>query len=476
MDLSAFPHPRGDTGLGLRFGAVPDGAGAGSTTQYLDDVQRSGVSWMVLPASIDSLPSETIVRGLVSRGVEVVVELQCYPIEPFDVDLLRGRCRELGRWGVRYIALYRHPNLASSWRMSDWSPSGLVERFGQVLLPGLETVAQSGLIPVIGSLAPGGHYWDLVFLDRLLTFLSRHAREASLDRLAIGYDWPVSNRPVAWGRGGPSSWPKPRPYLCPPGSQDHRGYHIYEWYDAVIRARLGRSLPLLCLSSGVSPTIADHPDLPSLDEEGRRGQILEVVRLMANGGLPDYVFAVGAWSYTPGVANSVEALYSRLTDDAAEVAVTVLKQVVSHPRPVTDDAPHPEPLAELPMEPGPARPPVSIDHYLLIHAPVETDVPAGWTAQSALLASIDYVRRYRPTVGFRIEEARRASRVTLIGSDQTDLDLLADDLRLDGCSVDVVAATSALELRRGLERLGSVPQRGPESRTLVGALGPGPQT
>lgn len=454
MDLSAFPHPRGDTGLGLRFGAVPDGAGPGSTTQYLDDVRRSGVSWMVLPASIDALPAEAIVRGLAARGVEVVVEVQSYPIETFDLDLLRSRCRELGRWGVRYIALYRHPNLASSWRMSDWSPSGVVERFGQVLLPALEAVTQAGLVPVIGSLAPGGHYWDLVFLDRLLTYLSRHAREASLDRLAIGYDWPVSNRPVSWGQGGPSTWPKPRPYLCPPGSQDHRGYHIYEWYDAVIRARLGRSLPLLCLSSSASPTVADHPDLPPLDEEGRRGQILEVVRLMANGGLPDYVFAVGAWSYTPGAANSVEALYSRLTDDAAEVAVSVLKQVVSHPRPTIEEVPaRVEPVVEVETEAALARPEVSIDHYLLIHAPVETDVPIGWSAQTALLASLDYVRRSRATVGFRIEEARQANRVTLVGRDPVDLDTLADDLRLDGCAVDVVAATSAPELRRGLDRL-----------------------
>jgi hypothetical protein len=448
MELGAYPRPRGDTGLALRLAATPGPAGTGGGTQWIDDVKRSGVSWLIVPSTLETPPGEALIRGLVARGVEVIVELDCAPIEPFDPEGLRALCRDLARWGARYAALFRHANLASSWRMTEWAPAGHVERFGALLLPALESAAMAGLIPIVGALAPGGHYWDLVFLDRLLVYLARHAREAALDRLGIGYDWPISNRPVGWGRGGPSAWTDVGPYRCPVGSQDHRGFYLFEWYDAAIRHHLGRSLPLFCLASGPSPTVADHPDLPPLDEEARRGQILEVARLAADGRLPDYVFAVGAWPYTPGAAKSLEALYSLLAHDNGATAAEVLRQIVSHPRPAGELSVDP------PLGPEPGLPPAAIAHYLYFHAPGGADRPVAWGAQTMLLAALDYIRRLEPTIGFRMEEAAGASWVTLVGSDAGELKALADSLSQPDRRVEVVVATSAPELKRALDRLG----------------------
>lgn len=327
IELDAYPRPSCDTGLALRLASAADTVGPGGAAQWLDEVTRSSVSWLVVPATVEAPPSEGVIRGLVAHGIEVIVELDRSPIEPFDPGALRTVCRDLARWGARYVALFRHANLASSWRMTEWAAPGLVERFGSVLVPGLEAAARAGMIPLVGALAPGGHYDDRVFVDRLLVYLSRHAKGPTLDRLGLGFDWSISNRPIDWGRGGPSAWPDARPYLCPAGSQDHRGFQVFAWYDATIRKHLGRSLPLFGLAGGASPHVADHPDLPPLDDAGWREQVLAVAHLAASGELPEYVFAVGAWPYTPGAATSVEALYSLLSDETTSSAVAVLRQI-----------------------------------------------------------------------------------------------------------------------------------------------------
>lgn len=450
LEIGAYPRPRRDTALSFRLAGSSGWTGLDGATHWLEDLTRAGVSWSTVSCSPEAAPSEDLVRGLIGRGIEVIVEVDSYPIAPLDQDRLRRLCRELSLWGVRYVAVHRHANLASSWRMTDWAPLGLVERFGQGLIPSLETVALAGLIPLIGPLAPGGHYWDLAFLDRLLGYLASHARDVVLDRLGLCYQWATSNRPLSWGKGGPEAWPLARPYSCPTGSQDHQGFRIYEWYDQMVRARLGRSLPLLCVESGPSPTLDDHPDLPSLDEDGRRGQVVEVARLAANGGLPEYVFTAGAWPYTPGAANSLGALYALLDADQESAALRVLQQVVSHPRRPAEEptpAPHPTPVVIA------ADPDALFDHYLLIRAPVDGDSPFGWSVQSALLGTLDYVRRCQPTIGFRLEEARRAAQVTLVGPSANLLDPIAAELRRDGRRVDVVIGSSPPELKRALERL-----------------------
>jgi hypothetical protein len=87
-----------------------------------------------------------------------------------------------------------------------------------------------------------------------LVSIERRGCFAFLDHLVIGAYAHPGDRPLDWGSGGPECWPAVKPYHTPAGSQDQRGFHIYDWYLAIARAVIGDARPLLLF--GMSDGIA----------------------------------------------------------------------------------------------------------------------------------------------------------------------------------------------------------------------------
>ena len=85
---------------------------------------------------------------------------------------------------------------------------------------------------------------------RLLAHRPDHSYSAASLRSVRGglalsaYAW-THGRSLDWGAGGPERWPSARPYLTPAGSQDQRGFRIFDWYRAVTQATIGADLPML---------------------------------------------------------------------------------------------------------------------------------------------------------------------------------------------------------------------------------------
>src|SRR5579883_1081161 len=246
MRLDQFPRPRGDTGLGFYFCTDASRYDRQSAPYWLRELKDLGASWLVLTSDLERRIPEFFIRELIAAQIEPIIRVDVRPIHPVDRATLADLCRQYAEWGAYYLHVYTEPNLATRWRMEDWAAPGLVERFADILFPAIETVHLAGLFPLVSPLSPGGHYWDLTFLDHLLDLLARDERRHVFERLGLCAHNYASNRPLNWGKGGPERWPRARPYDCPNGSQDHRGFYLFEWYDAIVRDRLGHSIPILC--------------------------------------------------------------------------------------------------------------------------------------------------------------------------------------------------------------------------------------
>ncbi len=294
MRLKDYPRPKGDTGIGFHWFPDYRHYEARHLEAFLPLLQRLRASWLVLPSHpYESIP-EHFIRGLVEQDIEPVIDLAIPYISFLDQEKLRLICERYASWGVDYISLFREPNLAKRW--PQWKEEGLAARFMDLLVPCLETMHQvEGIIPLFPPLYPGGDYWDTLFLAECFDILNQRGKGELYDKMAVGLENFAFNRPLTWGRGGPARWPSAQPHLTPPGCEDQRGFHQFDWYDQIIRQKVGRSLPLLGLANGVALGDQADPNLPPIDEEAHAERSVEISQMMMRGEVPNAFFNNAFW-------------------------------------------------------------------------------------------------------------------------------------------------------------------------------------
>ncbi|MHB8674786.1 MAG: hypothetical protein ACYDAK_14050, partial [Candidatus Limnocylindrales bacterium] len=319
-------------------------------------------------------------------------------------------------------------------------------------------------------------FWDLTFLSRLLDLLAADARQHVVDRLGLCVHNYASNLPLDWGKGGPGRWPDVHPYNTPSGSQDHRGFWLFEWYDAIVREKLGQSLPIVCGETGLIPGTQNHPSYPRIDEATHSDRSLEIARLVMDGAVPSYFFNTAFWTLKAGDADPVD-LHAWYKNDGTHLpAVDAFKAMDTHPRSVAS-APVAEVDAPLRLDPVapddteeavelPASLPIKaivaptdskkrpIYHYVLFNNGTE---PQGgistWTPRAMISGIAEYVDFFRPTIGFSLDEAREARFVTVVGSDTPSLLRIEARLRRDGCRVERINASTERDAKDAFAEL-----------------------
>ena len=328
-------------------------------------------------------------------------------------------------------------HLRRSWPGNAWAQSDLVERFLDVFLPAADLVVQAGLQPVFPPLEPGGDYWDTAFLRAALQGIQRRGQNSLLENLVIGaYAW-VNERRLGWGAGGPESWPQTRPYHTPAGQEDQRGFYIFDWYLAIAEAQLGNPLPILLLGSGYPPLAQSPQSKKELDEEAHTRTHLNIARLML--GMPadkalesDTLWPVSAqvlacnfWLLAAGAGSPEAGRAWYLADGSSLPVVSALRQLVNSSSNGSSHA-HTSYVSAAKTTLS-ARP---IAHYLLLpHNACQIDDPLP----SELW---QFICQQRPTVGFSLEEAALAARVTIY-AEQPDLtESNLSWLRSAGCKLE----------------------------------------
>lgn len=423
MDGICSPFPTRMTRLGFHY--FPDTLHYRETdlAQWLPEWAAMGISWLVLKSPVDRAIPEHFIQTLLKAGIEPLIDFDLSLSSTAGLNELGLLFRTYARWGVRGILLFNRPNAHQSWTQATWARQDLVERFLDRFLPLACAAIEEGLAPILPPLEQGGSYWDTSFLQSMLTSLVRRGPNALLEQLVLSA-YAFNNRhDLNWGAGGPQEWPAARPYFAPPGTQDHLGFRIFDWYNAICQSVLHRDVPIILLGAGAmtDPQRLSEAKFSPTEHCQTNLDIARLMRGQAVEGLqpiPANVIASAFWLMAADPSDSRVAQSWFDPAGAYFPTIQALKDLNAPTQskeaaqsPVTNPASHP------------------LQHYLLL--PTFDWGIADWH----LDVIRPYVKKHLPTIGFSLEDAILAREVTVIGNEDAFSDAQIERLVLAGCSV-----------------------------------------
>jgi hypothetical protein len=431
--MPTFPTPPQNNRIGFHYFPDPNHYRESDLYTWLPELKSLRASWLTLNAPATRAVPEFFINGLIDNGIEPILHFQ-FPLEnPPPVKDLELLFRNYSRWGVNYTILYDSPNRRSTWSSTSWSQNDLVENFLDRFIPPAEAAAKSGLIPLFPPLSPGGDYWDTAFLRGSLQGIERRGNYFLLDRLGVSANAFAGNRPLDWGSGGPERWPEARPYNTKAGGQDHRGFAIADWYIAITQAVIGEARPLILLYLGSSPGETKSIDQ---DQKANVRRTLTMVQALAGptsgaknypaltalNPLPPEVLCGNFWLLCsePGSSYADQAWF--LPGDKGNPRAQALIRWQSWADNVQVPGNHKSHPAQVFNHP--------IPHYLVLPA-FEWGI-TDWH----LNAARPFIRKYRPVIGFSLNHAFMAERVTVVGDTEQFPESALNQLRNSGCRVE----------------------------------------
>jgi hypothetical protein len=448
-----YPRPYNDSGIGFRYFPDADHYGREDADRWAPRLAELGASWLIMQTPPSRPVPDAFLQRIMLADVEPVVMIKPPRIGPLDHGALAATVRSLADSGVRYVVVFDRPNHRESWSAQEWTKPELVERFVDYLVPALEIVKGESLIPVLPPLECFGAYWDTSFLQAMLQSIKRRGYTSLVSGAAVGIYNFANNRPLDWGAGGSKAWPRVRPYTNAVDGQDHRGFRLFEWYRPIIDQVLGPGLTfLVCANGPQRPT-----DNNVFDESLHAQRAVEMARMMTDGVLPTTLLNHAYWILATERSDPAYQQAWFRTDGTPRLpAAEAFLKLEKTPRanlPAAEPAEErwsAEPQTVKVVSTGPTAAPdgqKTIEHYLLL--PVFEWGVARWH----LSIIQEYVEAFMPTVGFSLEEAKLARRVTVIGNSQGVSSEAVSQLEAAGCRVERIAGQTGAETQFLLEQL-----------------------
>lgn len=441
MRLEAYPRPDNDSGLGFLYSPDARHYSRDDLQRFLPELRAMSASWLTLLATPSLAVPEFFLRELLSHGIEPVVGIVAPPDALPAPAELRPQLRVYAEAGLHYVFFSRHPNMMASWSTEAWLQPDLGARFATGLLPAIATAQEAGLVPLLPPLYPGGDFADIAFLEAELDTIAAQ-RPGSFDRIGIAIASYAFGRPLTWGKGGPDRWPDAHPYLTPPGTEDHCGFRLGEWYDTIVRRRFGYSLPLIAIEGGSGAPQTNGAASPDAEAASA------IACAVAAGDPVDAVFCVSLGLLSSGDDARFEAAaYCKADGSRAEAATSLRALPRQRRRFAWEAAPK-----------SPALPQTKpLYHYLLLPKLEPTRsrsrILGHWGTSDEWRTAEAYIRRFRPACGFSPEEAANAEFVTIVGDGLGISPTTERLLRAAGCKVERIAGVDSRETKRQLDAL-----------------------
>ncbi len=428
MNSFSHPFPERQTRIGFHYFPDTFHYRESDLQAYLPELTEMGASWLVLKSNIDRAIPEYFIQSLLQKGIEPIIQFDfslTHPPTPGDCAML---FEAYARWGVHGVILFDRPNALSSYPAAGWAQQDLVERFIDSMLPLSLAALQSGLIPIFPPLEPGGSYWDTAFLQAALESLDRRKQNLLLQNLVISaYAW-TGERPLNWGAGGPERWPEAHPYSTPADSQDQRGFRIFEWYQAAAKVVLKRTVPIIMLQAGIDQDpLKNETAIVNIDIQP--DVATGIIKLLCGKAIMDPLAPQGVMDAMPPevLACNFWLLADEPTGQFAKQAWLVPDS--SFDKTVAEVKRAVEELVQDPSAMLQADPNHPLKHYLLV--PTYDWGVADWHLEIIR----PFVKKYRPVIGFSLEEASLAREVTVIGNTHSFTEEALNHLRNTGCKV-----------------------------------------
>lgn len=419
--------------LGMHYFADEDHYHTADQDRWMPVLEALGIHWITLQAPVERAIPYEFITALIERDIQPVLQFNLPLTETPKVEEFAPLFRAYSNWGVRYIVLYDRPNLRDQWPGVAWTQRGLVDRFLDLYIPMAKAVLETGMTPVFPALEPGGDYWDTAFLRGALQALQDRGESELLQAMALGaYAW-MEDKSMTWGAGGPEAWPATMPYHTPKESEDQRGFRIFDWYNAISRAVIGKELPIVIVACGVQRTV----DKPRDAMMGARA--INIAKTLdrdpdpdKNNAVPANVLACNLWLLSAGPENAYEhsawfKLNGKPTKIGEEWLAWKYPELAKSAAPIQE--PTSGPVMSAPIETAPKAYPAkgrTISHYLLL--------PQG--AEWPMEAIRAFIQEHGATVGTSEQEAAQAGRVTLAGGLEAFSDDVIRSLIAAGCTID----------------------------------------
>lgn len=373
---------------------------------WLPILRDLAAGWVVLRASEKRPVPDFFIKTLIAHGVQPIIHVP-EPAEPVDVAALGEQFQTYAELGVQHVVIMDQLNSRAAWSPREWSQPGIVERAARKLLPILEAQLAAGLHPTIPPLQQGGDYWDLAFLNGMLSAIVREAPPAMIEHLTIAcYGWDHGRGP-RWGAGGPGAWPHSQPYICPPGSENQVGVRAFEWYGRTAQKTLDVKPPVIVLAGGRGPGAEQRAS--AVETAETHAQIISDIG--ASG--PEWLLCFCFFTLTAGEDQGHRAF-----------ALARAERPTGDPKPVEASPKMISPVQEK-----------ALRHYLLLPREQMKDKSAWENAKG-------YVQAFQPAVGFSAQEAALAQRVTLAGGEDIFPSELEQKLRDGGSIVERLSLRS----------------------------------
>lgn len=218
---------------------------------WLPILKNLNTGWMVLKSDKGRAIPEDFIKSLMENGITPIIEFNLPIRSKIGTRDLKLLIQMYAKWGVKYVVFYDRPNQKESWAENYWTQIDLIDRFLDLYIPLAKFAINEGLLPVFPPLQPGGNYWDTAFLRNCLKSLIRREQTLILENLVLSAYGFTFSHDLNWGIGGPESWPLTKPYITPNGSQDQKGFRIYDWYQTIANALLQREVPIILFGAGI---------------------------------------------------------------------------------------------------------------------------------------------------------------------------------------------------------------------------------
>jgi hypothetical protein len=381
---------------------------------WLPILDELNAGWLVLQAPLERAIPEAFLLGLLGAGIQPVLDFQLSPDQIPPSQEMAFLLKIYARWGIKYVTLFKKPNLRTSWESTNWAQTDLVERYLDIFLPQAETCLHLGMLPIFSPLEPGGDYWDTAFLRGALEGIQRRAYPGLVRQIIIGAVARTNGHALNWGSGGPERWPGAHPYFTPPHEEDQRGFRIFDWYNAYIEAVLLTSRSVFLFEMGATGGECDLTQDP-IQAHLEMARLLDGKTVDGLEPLPNNIIGGAFWLLSAGQDDPHHAqTWFRASCDPAPSAVALKNELEKPSQPECADD----------------RDPFPIRHYLLL------PTYDGEISDAHFDLIRPFVKKHHPTIGFSLQEARQAQRVTILDGAGTYPDQEISQLRLAGCVVD----------------------------------------
>ena len=394
-------------------------------TSHEYQINRVANDWMKALKNIGS--SVVILESAFDRAVSedtflLAIDHSLAPIVHFTDELPLARKFNqtaflldiYAKWGVSHVIFGDKPNSKAAWKSAGWHFENIIDHYLDRFIPIANHAVRNNMVPVLSPLIPGGDYWDTAFVELVLSGLKRRHLDSILEHLMLASYGFTFNKPISWGIGGPERWSGTKPYKTPDGQEDQIGFHNFEWIQAAGERAIGKKLPIIILDAGHTGPTSSQTDLDSSIEYMKTIYKLCASKTAQDDSINEQAlfdnsvcwctFSLDTVRAAFGSSLSMESFTHIFLDSGDKVSQT--KSEVQNKK--------------------------MISHYLLLPA-------YGSGVSDAVLNKVrPLIKHFHPTVGFSIEEAAFAQKVSVYPDPVVFSEETLSQLRSSGSIIEIL--------------------------------------